>query len=201
MKEAPMRGFLSKLKVRFLGLKRWQQIVVVVGVLLFMFAPVGASQESDNETGAVPTPVASGKPTPTPSSTPVATPSSTPAPTASTPATSANRCVVVSQKKLNRIADLLTVSGGGSLANGHAVKSNDFESLWFIAATINGPKMGSKTIGIWATNTLEAVTGGIFSVDSFAEEFSDWVVGSTTDANITQYDDGAQEAAQCAGKP
>jgi hypothetical protein len=196
-----MRGFLTKLKVRFLGLKRWQQALVVVGVLLFMFAPVGANQENESETGAVPTPVASLAPTSAPSSTALATPQPTPAPTASTPATSANRCVVVSQKKLNRIADLLTVSGGGSLANGHAVKSNDFESLWFIAATINGPKMESKTIGIWAANTLEAVTGGIFSVDSFAEEFSDWVVGSTTDANITQYDDGAQEAAQCAGKP
>jgi hypothetical protein len=196
-----MRGFLTKLKVRFLGLKRWQQALVVVGVLLFMFAPVGANQENESETGAVPTPVASLAPTSAPSSTALATPQPTPAPTASTPATSANRCVVVSQKKLNRIADLLTVSGGGSLANGHAVKSNDFESLWFIAATINGPKMESKTIGIWAANTLEAVTGGIFSVDAFAEEFSDWVVGSTTDANITQYDDGAQEAAQCAGKP
>ncbi len=196
-----MRGFLTKLKVRFLGLKRWQQALVVVGVLLFMFAPVGANQENESETGTVPTPVASLAPTSAPSSTAVATPQPTPAPTASTPAASANRCVVVSQKKLNRIADLLTVSGGGSLANGHAVKSNDFESLWFIAATINGPQMGSNTIGIWATNTLEAVTGGIFSVDSFAEEFSDWVVGSTTDANITQNDDGAQEAAQCAGKP
>ena len=196
-----MRNFLAAAKERFLRLKRWQQIVVVVGVLLFMFAPVGANQGNENGTGVVPSPVASIEPTPAPSSTPVATPQPTPAPTASTPATSAHRCVVVSQKKLNRIADLLTVSGGGSLANGHAVKSNDFESLWFIAATINGPKMGSKTIGIWATNTLEAVTGGIFSVDAFAEEFSDWVVGSTTDANITQYDDGAQEAAQCAGKP
>ena len=196
-----MRNFLAAAKERFLRLKRWQQIVVVVGVLLFMFAPVGANQGDESETGVVPSPVASIEPTPAPSSTPVATPQPTPAPTASTPATSTNRCVVVSQKKLNRIADLLTVSGGGSLANGHAVKSNDFESLWFIAATINGPKMGSKTIGIWATNTLEAVTGGIFSVDAFAEEFSDWVVGSTTDANITQYDDGAQEAAQCAGKP
>ena len=196
-----MSGLLSKLKVRFLDLKRWQQIVVIVGVLLFMFAPVGANQENGSETGAVPTPVASLAPSSAPSSTALATPQPTPAPTASTPAASANRCVAVSQKKLNRIADLLTVSGGGSLAIGHAVKSNDFESLWFIAATINGPKMGSKTIGIWATNTLEAVTGGIFSVDSFAEEFSDWVVGSTTDANITQYDDGAQEAAQCAGKP
>ncbi len=196
-----MRGFLTKLKVRFLGLKRWQQALVVVGALLFMFAPVGANQENESETGAAPTPVASLAPTSAPSSTPVATPQPKPTPTAGTPAASANRCVVVSQKKLNRIADLLTVSGGGSLANGHAVKSNDFESLWFIAATINGPQMGSKTIGIWATNTLKAVTGGIFSVDAFAEEFSDWVVGSTTDANITQYDDGAQEAAQCAGKP
>jgi hypothetical protein len=196
-----MRGFLTKLKVRFLGLKRWQQALVVVGALLFIFAPVGANQENESETGAAPTPAASLAPTSAPSSTPVATPQPKPTPTASTPAASANRCAVVSQKKLNRIADLLTVSGGGSLANGHAVKSNDFESLWFIAATINGPQMGPNTIGIWATNTLEAVTGGIFSVDSFAEEFSDWVVGSTTDANITQYDDGAQEAAQCAGKP
>jgi hypothetical protein len=199
MKELPMRGFLSKLKVRFLGLKRWQQIVVVVGVLLFMFAPVGANQESDNETGAVPTPVASGKPTPTPSSTPVATPSSTPAPSAS--ALPADRCVKVSQKKLNKIAEWLTVSGGGSLSNGYAVESNDFESLWFIAATINGPQMGNKTIGIWSANTLEPVSGNILSVDAFAAEFSGWVVGSTTSANITQYDDGAQEAAQCAGKP
>ena len=85
MKELPMRGFLSKLKVRFLGLKRWQQALVVVGVLLFMFAPVGANQENDNETGVVPSPVASIEPTPVPSSTPVATPSSTPAPSASAP--------------------------------------------------------------------------------------------------------------------
>lgn len=196
-----MRKVVETIKVRFLGLKRWQQALVVVGVLLFMFAPVGANQGNDSETGAVPTPAASRAPTPAPSSTPVDTPKPTPSSTASAPAASAARCVAVSQKKLNRIADLLTVSGGGSLANGHAVKSNDFESLWFIAATINGPQMGSKTIGIWATNTLEAVTGGIFAVDSFAEEFSDWVVGSTTSANITQYDDGAQEAAQCAGRP
>jgi hypothetical protein len=196
-----MRGFLSKLKVQFLGLKRWQQALVVVGVLLFMFAPVGANQENENETGVVATPVASVNPTSVPSSTPVATPQPTPSPTVNTPAASANRCVAVSQKKLNRIADLLTVSGGGSLTNGHAVRSNDFESLWFIAATINGPQMGSNTIGIWATNTLKPVTGGVFAVDAFADQFSDWVVGSTTDSNITQYDDGAQEAAQCAGKP
>lgn len=196
-----MRGFISNLKVRFLGLKRWQQGLVVIGLLLFMFAPVGANQGNESETGAVQNPVISSGPSPAPSSTPVPTLQPTLTPTTTTPAASANRCVAVSQKKLNRIADLLTVSGGGSLTNGHAVRSNDFESLYFIAATINGPQMGSNTIGIWATNTLKAVTGGVLAVDAFADQFSDWVVGSTTDANITQYDDGAQEAAKCAGKP
>jgi hypothetical protein len=199
MKELPMREFLSKLKDRFLALKRWQQALVVIGVLLFMFAPVGANQENDNETGVVPSPVASIEPTPVPSSTPVATPSSTPAPSASAP--SADRCVAVSAKKLKNIATGLTVGGGGSLTNGFAVKSNDYAEVWFIAAVIDGPGMGNGVVGIWASNRLEANDGLIFAIDAFAEEFSDWGVGSTTDANITQSDDGAQEAAQCAGKP
>ena len=194
-----MRGFLSKLKVRFLGLKRWQQALVVVGVLIFMFAPVGANQENESETGVVPSPVASIEPTPAPSSTPVATPQPTPAPSASAPA--ADRCVAVSTKKLRNIATGLTVGGGGTLTNGFAVKSNDYEEVWFIAALIDGPRMGKGVVGIWASNRLDANDGLIFAIDALAEEFTDWGVGSTTDANITQYDDGAQEAAQCAGKP
>ena len=196
-----MRGFFSKLKARFLGLKRWQQVLVVVGVLLFMFAPVVANQESVNEIAVKPSPRATQESTPTPSNTQSVTPQPATAPPSSTPVVPASRCVAVSQKKLNRIADLLTVSGGGSITDGFAVRSNDFERLWFIAARINGPQMGSNTIGIWATNTLKAVTGGVFAVDAFAEQFSDWVVGSTTDAQISQFDDGAQEAARCAGKP
>ena len=194
-----MRGFLSKLKVRFLGLRRWQQTLVVVGVLLFMFAPVGANQGDESETGVVPSPVASIEPTPAPSSTPVATPQPTPAPSASAPA--ADRCVAVSARKLKTIAIGLTVSGGGTLTNGFAVKSNDYEEVWFIAALIDGPGMGKGAVGIWASNRLEANDGLIFAIDGFADEFTDWGLGSATDANIAQSDDGAQEAAQCAGKP
>ena len=194
-----MRNFLAAINERFLRLKRWQQALVVVGVLLFMFAPIGANQENDNETGVVPSPVASVAPTPTPSSTAAATQQPTPAPSASTP--SSDRCLAVSAKKLKNIATGLTIGGGGTLTNGFAVKSNDYEEVWFIAALIDGPSMGKGVVGIWASNRLEANDGFIFAIDGFAEEFSDWGVGSTTDANITQNDDGAQEAAQCADKP
>lgn len=194
-----MRNFLVAIKGHFLRLKRWQQTLVVVGVLFFMFAPVGANQGNENETGVVPSPVASIELTPAPSSTPVATPQPTPAPSASAPV--ADRCVAVSTKKLKNIATGLTVGGGGTLTNGFAVKSNDYEEVWFIAAVIDGPGMGKGVVGIWASNRLEANDGLIFAIDGFAEEFSDWGVGSTTDANIAQSDDGAQEAAQCAGKP
>ena len=194
-----MRNFLAAINERFLRLKRWQQALVVVGVLLFMFAPIGANQENDNETGVVPSPVASVAPTPTPSSTAAATQQPTPAPSASTP--SSDRCLAVSAKKLKNIATGLTIGGGGTLTNGFAVKSNDYEEVWFIAALIDGPSMGKGVVGIWASNRLEANDGLIFAIDGFAEEFSDWGVGSTTDANITQNDDGAQEAAQCADKP
>ena len=194
-----MRNFLAAIKGHFVRLKRWQQALVVVGVLLFMFAPVGANQGNENETGVVPSPVASIELTPAPSSTPVATPPSTPAPSASAP--SADRCLAVSAKKLKNIAIGLTVSAGGSLTNGFAVKSNDYAEVWFIAAVIDGPGMGNGVVGIWASNRLEANDGLIFAIDGFADEFTDWGLGSTTDANITQNDDGAQEAAQCASKP
>ena len=190
-----MRNLLAAVKERFLRLKRWQQALVVVGLLLFMFAPVGANQESDNETGVMPSPVASIEPTPEPITTPVVTPQPITTPSASAP--SADRCVAVSAKKLKNIATGLTVDGGGTLSNGFAVKSNDYAEVWFIAAVIDGPGMGKGVVGIWASNRLEANDGLIFAIDAFAEEFSDWAVGSTTDANINPNDDGAQEAAQC----
>jgi len=109
-----------------------------------------------------------------------------------------SRGIEVSQAMLSNIASGLTVSGGGSLRDGWAVKSNDFNSLYFIAAEIDGPGLeGNGEIGLWATNRLEPGQGLILSVDSFAKEFSVWPHGDTTDSNITQFDDGADEAKMC----
>jgi hypothetical protein len=48
-----------------------------------------------------------------------------------------------------------------------------------------------------ASNNIDQGQGMLFCVDSLAKEFSIWPDGSTTDANITQFDDGASEAKEC----
>jgi hypothetical protein len=133
-----------------------------------------------------------------PSQQPQAKPAETrAAPTTAT--TVPSRCEKVSSAVLKAIAEGLTVSGGGgSLRNGHAVKSKDFSKVYMVAADIQGDGMeGNGEVGVWTTNSLEG-TGLIFAVDSFAKEFSDWGHGDTTDANITDSSDGIAEAKECA---
>ena len=96
----------------------------------------------------------------------------------------------------------LTVEGGGKLRSAQAVKSGDFESVYFVSADIQGPGLeGAHDIGTWATNRLR-VGGLIFAVDSVAKEFSDWGHGDKTDARLSMEDDGAEESQECAlGRP
>ena len=123
----------------------------------------------------------------------------TESPQATAPATTVTgRCEKVSSALLNAIAEGLTVSGGGTLREGYAVKSNDFAEVYMVAADIQGTGMeGGGEIGVWATNSLDG-GGSIFAVDGLAKEFSDWGDGDTTDANITQSSDGVSEAKECA---
>jgi len=118
------------------------------------------------------------------------------------PSTAGGNCESVSADFLDGIETGLTVQGGGSLGAASAVKSGDFESVWFVAAEINGSGMeGSGEVGVWATNSDPSgpVSGTIYAVNGFATEFSDWGEGATTDAGITMADDGAQEAESCVG--
>lgn len=116
------------------------------------------------------------------------------------PTTVTGRCELVSSAVLNAIAEGLTMTGGGTLRNGYAVKSDDFSKVYMVAADIQGTGMeGDGEIGVWATNSLDG-TGLIFAVDSLAKEFSDWGHGDTTDANITASSDGVAEAKECASK-
>ena len=123
----------------------------------------------------------------------------TQSPQATAPATTVTgRCEKVSNALLNAIAEGLTVSGGGTLREGYAVKSNDFAKVYMVAADIQGTGMeGDTEIGVWATNSLDG-GGPIFAVDGLAKEFSEWGDGDTTDANITQSSDGVAEAKKCA---
>jgi hypothetical protein len=116
------------------------------------------------------------------------------------PTTVVGRCEKVSSAALNAIAEGLTVTGGGTLREGYAVKSKDFNQVYMVAADIQGTGMeGNGEIGVWATNSLDG-SGSIFAVDRVAKEFSDWGHGDTTDANITPSSDGVSEAKECASR-
>ena len=116
------------------------------------------------------------------------------------PTTVTGRCELVSSAVLNAIAEGLTVTGGGTLRNGYAVKSDDFSKVYMVAADIQGTGMeGDGEVGVWATNSLDG-GGLIFAVDGLAKKFSDWGHGDTTDAHITQSSDGVAEAKKCASK-
>jgi hypothetical protein len=80
---------------------------------------------------------------------------------------------------------------GTQLEGGWLVKSDDFSEAYFIAA-----RVGTVT-AVWVSNRTDG-TGSIYSVNSEAEEISEWGSGSTTDAQFSMSDDGANEAASCA---
>jgi hypothetical protein len=110
-----------------------------------------------------------------------------------------SRCMDVPPDLVNGIETGLTPSGGGTLRNAQAVKSDDFKRVWFISAEIDASGMeGDGDIATWAKSGPLAVGDGlIMSVDSLAQEFSDWGPGDTTDAHVTMDDDGAQESHDC----
>jgi hypothetical protein len=100
---------------------------------------------------------------------------------------------------VNAMEEGLSVTGGGTLTNAHAVKSEDFKRVFFVSAEINGAGMeGSGEIGTWAkSGPLRAGGGLILAVDSFANEFSDWGDGGETDAQLSMDNDGAEESKDC----
>lgn len=91
-------------------------------------------------------------------------------------------------------------NGTGKLAptgRAAAVRSDDFEKLFFIAVEFKAAGVGSE-VGVWASNSLQPGGGTILAVDGMAQEFTVWPDGDTTSAAISSADDGAAEAADCA---
>jgi endonuclease YncB( thermonuclease family) len=108
----------------------------------------------------------------------------------------AGRCLDVDQAMTDAIATGL--EGGLSLRGAQAVRSEDFEEVYFIAADIEEPGMdGADQIGVWASNALKAGEGLILAVNEVAQELTDWPDADSTDAEMTMADDGAEEARGC----
>lgn len=126
-----------------------------------------------------------------------ASPPPPPETSAEEPEPEPDRCIAVPGSLLEGLATGLTVTGGGSLRDGWAVKSTAFENIYFVSAEIDGPGIESDgDIGTWTTN--DPVAGGAhFSVNTAAKEFSDWGDGGATDAAFSMEDDGAEASQDC----
>lgn len=107
-------------------------------------------------------------------------------------------CITVSPEMTETIASGLTVGGGGTLRNAHAVKSSAHSSMYFISADIDGEGIeGDGPIGTWASNRLEPGQGLLMAVSPHATEFSQWPDGSHTKAETRMSDPGARESVDC----
>jgi hypothetical protein len=108
------------------------------------------------------------------------------------------RCLNVPPALVNAISNGLVVQGRGSLRYVQAVKSADFSSVYFVSADMQAEgREGPDDVATWATNRLR-VGGLIYSVDAFANKFSDWPDGGQTSADLTMIDDGAELSQDCA---
>ena len=113
-------------------------------------------------------------------------------------------CKKVSDALLDAIATGLTTDGRGSLGDGFAVRSRDFEKVWMVAADIDAPSMnGPDEIAVWATNSRpDTGIGGIgliAAADAFAKEFSDWgeAANEGSALHMTGMEHGIDQAKRC----
>jgi len=114
-----------------------------------------------------------------------------------------SRCVPATQQQLQRIrVGVKAIETTNDVLSGFAVKSNDYNNVWFVAAKIHGTGIESNIPpGVWALNgDPEDTAAGAMSVNGYALSFSNWADGPKSDAKTTMSSDGAQEAYDCANK-
>jgi hypothetical protein len=107
-----------------------------------------------------------------------------------------SRCVSVDESVVDAIAAGLG-SPGDSLRNAHAVRSNDYEQLYFVAAQMDTSVYAEAIVGIWATDRIDDVGGMIFSANTAAGNFTDWDFYTPPVDDATPGLDGWSEAEAC----
>lgn len=84
-----------------------------------------------------------------------------------------------------------------TLTNGRAFKSDDYESVYFIAAELSADGVDGET-GVWATNTLPVGSGSLLAVDGIAKQFTVWPDSDTSSAEISSTDSAVSTVRDCA---
>jgi len=106
------------------------------------------------------------------------------------------RCIPADTSLTTPIANKLTVEGG-RIDYGRAVKSDDFENMYFVSAELEGTGLeGRDDVATWATESVGGAEA-IYAVDDLAKEHSDWRDGSQTRFKLSLNQDGAKESRDC----
>jgi hypothetical protein len=110
-----------------------------------------------------------------------------------------SRCLSVSGEVVRTIEEGLRATSGGSLRKARAVRSNEFEHLYFVSAYIHGVGLeGSAEIGTWATDSIDQAGDLILAIDEVAKAFSRWTPGDRDLlAPVTMSSDGARASSDC----
>jgi hypothetical protein len=115
----------------------------------------------------------------------------TPSTTGPAVAASAPRCEAVPAALVATVASGLKT---GSIRRVQAVRSNDFPSVYMVAADLEGKGHDGKAdLAVWATNKLEGA-GTIYSVDTAATDASTW---GPAPNGISPTTDGVAQAQEC----
>lgn len=114
-----------------------------------------------------------------------------------------DRCLPVPKALTDALEDGLRKKGKDTgieptgIGKGAAVKSDDFEKVFYVSAPIEGPDQ----VGTWATNSLKVGEGLIIAADSVAMEFTDWGAAAQPGSPAAEVqgleNDGAQESRDC----
>lgn len=107
-------------------------------------------------------------------------------------------CLEVDRAKVRLIAERETADGPMKLGRAVAVRSPDFEKVFFIAIEFELSGVPGPTQAVWASNTL-SVSGDILAVDNVAQTLTDWIAAESTDAEISPADRSVDTALACLG--
>jgi hypothetical protein len=116
---------------------------------------------------------------------------------APTPEPAEDRCVAADPFVMSAIAEGLIDPQGTRLSRGQAVRSNDYESLWFLATEVDSPEVEDGTVALWAVDRNDGDLGTIFAVDDTADMVSLWGDVVVPSSPPLPTDEGAAEAVAC----
>lgn len=111
-------------------------------------------------------------------------------------------CETAPEPLLELIEKDLVIEGAALVKKtARMVKSGDYQNIHFIAARLRAENdKANGDIGLWASNSLIAGKGMIFSVNSTALAISNWPNGKKSPLRLTKRSKGARKSIACVKK-